>query len=219
MENYFKNKIPKENDGYNICKYCNERRLGSEFETAFMCSSCFKKKKSEQDRQYREANKEEKSLKDKEYQKNNKDKIAKNKRAYYLKNKNQFLARGIISNRKARLDPCRRIRDCISASISKCIKKNRKSLTKYVPYTMQELKEHLEKQFEPWMNWNNHGVYNLDTWKDDNQSTWTWNIDHIKPHSTFHYTSMEDQEFKDCWALNNLRPYSAKQNIIDGDRQ
>lgn len=29
---------------------------------------------------------------------------------------------------------------------------------------------------------------------------------------------MEDEEFKKCWALSNLRPYSAKQNIIDGAR-
>lgn len=29
---------------------------------------------------------------------------------------------------------------------------------------------------------------------------------------------MEDDNFKRCWALENLRPYSAKQNIIDGAR-
>jgi len=27
---------------------------------------------------------------------------------------------------------------------------------------------------------------------------------------------MENEAFKECWALTNLRPYSAKQNIIDG---
>jgi hypothetical protein len=27
---------------------------------------------------------------------------------------------------------------------------------------------------------------------------------------------MDDENFKKCWALENLRPYSAKQNIIDG---
>jgi len=30
---------------------------------------------------------------------------------------------------------------------------------------------------------------------------------------------MEDQEFLDCWALDNLRPYSAKQNFLDGVRR
>jgi hypothetical protein len=30
---------------------------------------------------------------------------------------------------------------------------------------------------------------------------------------------MEDENFKKCWSLENLRPYSAKQNIIDGARE
>ena len=66
------------------------------------------------------------------------------------------------------------------------------------------------------MNWNNHGTYNPKTWDDNDQSTWKWQLDHIIPHSTFKYTSFNDSEFKKCWALENLRPYSAKQNIIDG---
>jgi hypothetical protein len=27
---------------------------------------------------------------------------------------------------------------------------------------------------------------------------------------------MTDENFQKCWALKNLRPYSAKQNVIDG---
>jgi len=30
---------------------------------------------------------------------------------------------------------------------------------------------------------------------------------------------MEDENFKKCWALENLRPLSAKQNIIEGNRR
>lgn len=41
----------------------------------------------------------------------------------------------------------------------------------------------------------------------------------IVPHSKFKYTSMEDQSFQKCWALINLRPYSAKQNLLDGNRR
>jgi len=44
------------------------------------------------------------------------------------------------------------------------------------------------------------------------------NLD-IIPQSTFKYSSMEDQEFKNCWALSNLRPLSAKQNNFDGIHQ
>ena len=84
---------------------------------------------------------------------------------------------------------------------------------------MNDLKNHIENQFELWMNWENHGIYNKNMWNDNDPQTWTWQIDHIIPHSTFKYTSMEDQTFKDCWDRSNLRPLSAKQNIKDGNRR
>ena len=43
-----------------------------------------------------------------------------------------------------------------------------------------------------------------------------WHIDHIIPQSLLPYSSMEDDNFKKCWALSNLRPLSAKQNLLDG---
>ena len=112
----------------------------------------------------------------------------------------------------------------LSSAIGYNIKKNGsikdyKSIVKFLPYTIQELKDHLDSLFESWMNWSNHGNYDSKMWNDNDPTTWTWQVDHIIPHSNFKYNSMEDQEFKDCWALNNLRPYSAKQNIIDGNRK
>ena len=67
------------------------------------------------------------------------------------------------------------------------------------------------------MNWNNWGKYNPKTWDDNDSSTWTWQIDHIIPVSHFKYNCESDEEFKKCWSLDNLRPYSAKQNIIEQD--
>jgi hypothetical protein len=84
---------------------------------------------------------------------------------------------------------------------------------------MQDLKIYIEAQFEPWMTWDNHGNYDLNTWDDNDQFTWVWQIDHIIPQSLLPYTSMEDDNFKKCWALENLRPYSAKQNLLDGNRR
>ena len=66
------------------------------------------------------------------------------------------------------------------------------------------------------MIWNNWAIYDPNTWDDNDQSTWTWNLDHIIPQSDLPYDSMEHPNFKKCWALDNLRPYSAKQNIFDG---
>lgn len=36
------------------------------------------------------------------------------------------------------------------------------------------------------------------------------------PHSLFNYSSSQDEDFRKCWALSNLRPLSSKQNHADG---
>jgi hypothetical protein len=141
------------------------------------------------------------------------------KRLVYARDSIRSSQRKYQANRKKR-DPIYRLRKYTSTSIYIFLRKmgthKNASIMKYLPYTMEDLKDHLEKQFEPWMTWDNMGKYNSKTWDDKDQSTWKWNVDHIIPHSTFQYTSMEDQAFQECWALSNLRPYSAKQNIIDG---
>lgn len=97
--------------------------------------------------------------------------------------------------------------------------KNNCSCLTFLPYTIQELKEYLEKLFEPWMSWDNWGQYKIATWNDNDKSTWTWNLDHIIRQADLPYTSMEDENFKKCWSLENLRPYSAKQNIYENYRK
>jgi hypothetical protein len=69
------------------------------------------------------------------------------------------------------------------------------------------------------MTWDKWGKYNSRTSNDEDPATWTWQIDHIIPQSNVPYVSMEDENFKKCWALENLRPYSAKKNIIDGSNR
>jgi hypothetical protein len=69
------------------------------------------------------------------------------------------------------------------------------------------------------MTWENYGSYSSKIWDDDNVSIWTWQIDHIIPQSCLPYASMEDDNFNKCWALENLRPLSAKQNYLDGARK
>lgn len=120
-----------------------------------------------------------------------------------------------------KIDPNFYIRRSISFFIWKVLKsssnsKNNKSCLTYINYTIEELKEHLENQFESWMTWKNYGAYRKDTWNDIDPSTWTWQIDHIIPQSTLPYSSMEDENFKKCWSLENLKPLSAKQNLLDG---
>ena len=113
------------------------------------------------------------------------------------------------------------VREIIRGQIKVALKnrggsKRGNSFTKYLDYTIEDLEKHLESQFESWMTWENHGSYRSGTWDDNDPKTWTWHLDHIRPQSDFNYISMEDEEFRECWGLANLRPYPAKQNIIDG---
>lgn len=123
--------------------------------------------------------------------------------------------------RKLKTDPAFKIKDAISKQIAKALKKRGKCKNylpceKFLPFTLEELIIDFEKKFETWMNWGNYGIYQKNKWKDNDSSTWTWQLDHIIPHSEFKYISMEDDEFKNCWSLENIRPYSSKNNVIDG---
>jgi hypothetical protein len=158
--------------------------------------------------------------KNKEYRQKNKEKL-KEYRAK-RKDKDREIVR-IWSSKKLKDNIFYRLRHRVSSSVKATIKRQGKSkngsVLKFLPYKIKDLKEHLEYKFESWMNWSNHGKYNVKTWKDDDQSTWTWQIDHIIPHSDLPYDSMEHENFKKCWCLENLRPLSAKQNLIDGTRR
>lgn len=80
---------------------------------------------------------------------------------------------------------------------------------RFLPYSLEQLMSHLESQFEPWMNWDNHGLFS--------RSRKTWQIDHIVPDSYFIYLSPKDKSFNDSWALNNLRPLESMANILKSD--
>ncbi len=58
--------------------------------------------------------------------------------------------------------------------------------------------KHLEAQFIPGMTWSNYG---------------RWHIDHRKPILEFEFKSYRDPAFQECWALANLRPLWAAENI------
>lgn len=167
----------------------------------------------------------------------NKEKIKKSKKEYAKKNKERDAAYNKEYRQKykprrnelQRLQRANNIQFNIRRNLSKAINnyfkngglsKNGESCLKYLPYTMAELEIHIEKQFlesgNEWMNWKNWTTYDPSTWNPKDNTTWVWNLDHIEPHSDFHYETMDCEEFRKCWALSNLRPLSAKQNIEDG---
>lgn len=170
---------------------------------------------------YKEDNKEELRVKKKIYRDKNIEKIRVRTKKYREDNREILqVKKNEWQREKRKTDPAFKLRHDISISINKALKDIGKrkggSFLKYLPYTMEQLRQHIESQFESWMTWNNRGIYDPKTWNDNDQSTWTWQIDHIIPQSTFHYETMDCQEFRDCWALFNLRPLNAKQNQLDG---
>jgi hypothetical protein len=146
---------------------------------------------------------------------------SKAKRAEYRKNNKEKLNE--YDRDKMKNDPVLRLRKRISHTITRYLKLNNGnrdgSCLEYLPYSINDLYGHLESLFEPWMNWDNQGTYNKNTWDDNDQSTWLWRLDHIIPQSCLPYENMADENFKKVWALSNLRPLAAKQNIIDGARR
>ena len=81
------------------------------------------------------------------------------------------------------------------------------------------LPSNLTSDSKAWMTWQNWGLYDKELYIEDDVSTWKWHLEHIVPHSEFCYTTMDCQEFRDCWDINNLRPYPAKQNIIESNNR
>lgn len=70
-------------------------------------------------------------------------------------------------------------------------------------YSLVDLMCHLEEKFEDGMSWSNFGE---------------WHIDHIRPLASFNFTGTECREFKAAWALSNLQPLWALENMRKGSK-
>jgi hypothetical protein len=97
----------------------------------------------------------------------------------------------------------RRISILITGSLKKKRQERCRQWEMVVGYNIEDLKEHLERQFLPGMSWENIGK---------------WHIDHKVPIAAFNYKTIDDIDFKRCWALENLRPMWALENMKKGAR-
>jgi len=174
-------------------------------------------------KKYYQDNKNKILRSNKDYYQNNKDKIIKKSKQWAKENKTHRRIYEKHYRKEKRKEPSVKLKQTVSSQIRNALKRNGsskrgESVLNYLPYSVCELKKHIESQFEDWMSWDNWGVYIKEEWNDDDPSTWTWQIDHIIPHSKFTYTSMADDSFLKCWALNNLRPLSSKKNLSLGSK-
>ena len=70
-------------------------------------------------------------------------------------------------------------------------------------YTPEDLILHLETKFTDGMTWDNYGE---------------WHVDHVKPISSYIILEIGDDEFMNCWSLNNLQPLWGKENISKSNK-
>lgn len=139
-----------------------------------------------------------KAARDKAYAQKNNEKIAQYQKEYRAANKDKakkYLLH-YLRDRRAN-DPAFRLKQAVAQGLSRMLK-GTVGKTRHLPYSMDELKKHIERQFQKGMTWENYGK---------------WHVDHIRPVSSFSIDSPEHPDFLICWGLTNLRPLWAQENI------
>lgn len=166
------------------------------------CIECVRKYAREYRKNYYQQNKEQEKLKALLYQKLNPDKHLKKVKKWQKNNPDKVKAynrseSSIRSRKKYESKPIVRITKNIRRRLRHVLKNAKKSsFSKYIGCSIQELKNHLEKQFQPGMTWENYGK---------------WYIDHIIPLSSAnnsveqiyklqHYTNLQP-----LWAIDNIK--------------
>jgi hypothetical protein len=216
VEEYRRENIDKIREYHSSTKYRERRK-----ETRKKCAGNYQQENKEAhnraSREYKSRNKEKIRVKTKEYESRPevRQHMSEYGRKYRIDNEEKIKESARKRYKVKILNESFRLKKNVSRAIALALNrvgksKNGNSITKYLSYSIKELKEHLEKQFEPWMNWDNYGPVSL--YKKN------WQIDHIIPQVSFNYQTMDCEEFKRCWALENLRPLDAIENMIKGDR-
>ena len=131
-------------------------------------------------------------------------KRAQNKKGYEDNKPSRMLYKNEYYHDVQKHNPCWRVRRNVSSRVWAALGNVRKNKPTFeaLGYTLDELVEHLENQFDDKMTWDNYGTY--------------WNVDHIYPQSKLPFDSLDHVNFLTCWALTNLRPLEASANMSKG---
>jgi len=111
------------------------------------------------------------------------------------------------ANIKYKTDLNFRLKHILRARIQKALILGckRTSSTELLGCNIEEYKQYLESKFTKGMNWNNYG-----------RKKGCWNIDHIKPCSSFDLNDIEQQ--KQCFNYINTQPMWWEENLKKGTR-
>lgn len=131
-----------------------------------------------------------------------------------IKNTTHGLSSNYGAYKKLRLSkPTEKMKHSVGVAVRSAIQRQdgfkNSSIWKVLPYNADDLKQHLESLWEPWMSWDNYGGTSNDIRK-------TWWVDHIVPQSALLFNSLDHPNFLECWSLKNLRPLEKKANMSKG---
>ena len=190
-----------------ICNKCKKRKpikefgywKGSKDGLQYKCKQCI----NEYGKEHYNANAEEIKQKVLKWQADNKEKCDKYNKKWRKTNPKKYKESQTKAIHKIRQTPKGITNNRMSSAIHKALKTGKagRHWESLVPYTLQKLMDHLESLFLPGMSWLNMGK---------------WHIDHIIPKAHFRYSTMEDSQFKACWALENLQPLWREDNLKKG---
>jgi hypothetical protein len=125
-----------------------------------------------------------------------------NNAIYYQANRNKIIKRTIAyESRKRASDPTFRILKNCRRRISHALVDGYKSANtiELIGCSVEQLKTHLQSQFQSGMTWENYGQ---------------WHVDHIKPCVSFNLNDPNQQ--RACFHYSNLQPLWAKDNLSKG---
>ena len=162
------------------------------------------------------ANKEARSQAAKEYYQKNKEKLAARSLEYARKHKKEIKERTELKRdrirayyrnyirRRYKTDPQYKLKLLLGNRMREALRargfvKTKKTI-ELVGCSIEHLKEHLTKQFQTGMSWDNYG---------------DCHVDHIKPCTSFDLTDSEQQ--KNCFHYTNLQPLWGTDNILKSD--
>jgi len=154
----------------------------------YKCKECTKKQRLE--------NKDYFKGKLKEYQKNHSDDLKQYYKQRYKNNKDyysNYSKQPHTKNKRKQYNqkPYVRLRDSLSTRMYESIVCGKtKNTIELLGESIDFIRGYLQSSFKPEMNWDNYGTI--------------WEIDHIRPCSSFDLTDIEQQ--KQCFHYSNLQP-------------
>ena len=207
---------------YKICTKCREelpatdeffyKRSSGKFGLHAHCKKCF----SRRCKRYYRVNEEHIKAQVKKYRATPAGKESKRKCAKKYKRSDVGKAankrwkkseKGRISARKSAIKIYykNQLTSVISSHLYQSLKENKghRHCFDLLPYTLKELKAHIENLWLTGMTWGNYGRGG-------------WHLDHVKPKAAFDKDKLQDinsKEFIECWAIENLQPLWQQDNL------